>query len=497
MLRVDHYFLTLQHNITQKCRLRTELKKPLSFGTVNKPNRDSGSPMKVVGRWSPPAIIVLALVVAFVVFLFLDLSEQVFLLGASIQEIRVFHFLRGFLATSGGMLFVWQIMRCKELELTRLRDHFAEELDKRTVQLNDSLSKTQEQATRINAVMQSMAEAVLEIDGDGTILSANASFERMTHLPSVAIVGRPINEIIARFRPSPDAVPILSALADWRTARSDEAFYEVDDDRVLILHWALSPVDLPEMQGCVLTFTDISESRHLLDDLSIQREDFLEIINHRLRTPVLANIRANRLLLEGAFGNLQEAQSDIIQASLSNTEQLDRLLVMLIDVYKYRNNRKALQFETVAASVVAQDAVARFEKKSAAGNIAFRTEADAKTNAESAIICVDRQEFSKLLVHLIENAFKHARSSVLLSIECQQQTVSFVVRDDGPGLPEQDMRNLFDQFYKMSSTGRYSPTTGIGLCLCAQIARAHDAQLLCQSKADQGTEFCLILERKL
>ncbi len=465
----------------------------LSFGTVNKSKLDFGSLTRAFERWSPPAVIVLALFLAFLVFYLLDLSEQTLLPGASLQELRLFHFLRGFLATSGGMLFVWQIMRCKELELTKLRDHFAEELDKRTVQLNDSLCKTRYQATRINAVMQSMAEAVLEIDADGIILSANNSFELMTRLPAAEIVGQSIYQVAAHFKPSPNAVPLASALTDWHTPGSDEALYETCDDNALILHWTLSPIESPELQGCVLTLTDITESRHLLDDLSIQREDFLEIINHRLRTPVLANIRVNKLLLEGAFGELQEEQRNIIEASLSNTEQLDRLLVMLVDIYRYRNNRKQLQFEIVTASSVVQDALARFSRKPAACNLALKVEAD----AENSSIYADRKEFSALLLHLTENAFKHARSTVWLSTECGERTVKFSIRDDGPGLPEEDIRNLFDQFYKMSATGRYSPATGVGLFLCAQIARAHEAKLSCQSKINHGTEFSLVVERQI
>lgn len=464
----------------------------LSFGTANNANHDVEPFTRLIGRWSPPQVIVLALVLAFAVFLILDLFEQTLLTGISAQQIRLFHFLRGFLATSGGMLFVWQIMRCKELELTRLRDHFAEELDKRTVQLNESLSNTQYHVTRVNAVMQSMAEAVLELDAGGIVVSANASFERMTRLPSTEVVGQPASEIAALFKPSPNAVSLVSALADWRAARSDEAFYEIGEDKALIMHWTLSPIDSPELQGCVLTLTDITESRHLLDDLSIQREDFLEVINHRLRTPVLANIRVNKLLLQGAFGKLSEQQSSIIEASLANTEQLDRLLVMLVDIYRYRNNRKHLQFETVAASEIVKSIVKHFQEKHPAGNIAFNIE----TDSDGAHIHVDRQEFSKLLMHLTENALKHARTTVWLATECQEKTVKFSVRDDGRGLPAEDVGNLFNQFYKISATGRHSPATGVGLCLCAQIARVHEAKLSCQSETDQGTEFSLVVERK-
>ena len=95
-----------------------------------------------IRRLRPFVIIGVGMLLALAVFVLLDQLEQVLVPGSRALPLHFVHLARGFLATCGGMIFIWWIMRAKEAELVQLRDHFSDQLAIRTVELertNESL----------------------------------------------------------------------------------------------------------------------------------------------------------------------------------------------------------------------------------------------------------------------------------------------------------------------------------------------------------------------
>lgn len=445
-------------------------------------------------RLPPAAVMAVALVLAFLVFVCLDCLEQTFLNDFTVQQMRAFHFVRGFLATAGGMSFVWLIMRRKEIILKGLRDKFAQALEERTLELNKALTDRERQRERLDAILASMADGLIEMNEFGTVMSVNRGFERQLGLTQTHLLEKKATDLAALFASAPGSMSILEALANPGVAHADEAFYEHPSGKRLILHWTCAPInsDFAE-KGVVLTFTDLTETRRLQEDLSFQREDFLSVINHRLRTPVLANIRANALLLENAFGALSNEQQQIVRAMQDNSQDIDRLLNMLMDICRYKNNHKVLRRERHSVASLVEESVSHLRKKVEARRLTLNVH-DGAINAK---LRVDRQELLKLLGHLSDNAVKHARSSVTFSADVEDGKVQFSIRDDGTGLAQEDIPQLFTRFFQLSSGGRYAPVTGTGLCLCAEIARAHGGHLSCESEPGTGTCFILKLDADL
>jgi len=103
------------------------------------------------------------MVLALLLFLALDLVEGALFPQAAEMPLRFVHLARGFLATSGGMLFVWWIMRRKETELTGLRDPFAEQLEKRTRELATANDNLLLEVERRKQVEERLKKAVKEL----------------------------------------------------------------------------------------------------------------------------------------------------------------------------------------------------------------------------------------------------------------------------------------------------------------------------------------------
>jgi signal transduction histidine kinase len=296
-----------------------------------------------------------ALVFAFLLFLTFNLLEASTLNEPAFSTLRLLQFLRGFVATASGMLFVWVIMHRKDLELQALRDQLSRQLTDRTTEIES------------------------------------------------------------------------------------------------------------------------------------MRADVLAVISHRLRTPILANERAFDLLLSGDFGPVNAKQDGILKLLVENNADVLRLLDMLVDIYKYKSQTKHLDKDHCTLDEVLRETSANINVGTKSAAVAVTVE-----SAEAALYG-DPRELSKLIQHLLENATKHARSKVQVHSTVSDGMIEIAITDDGPGMSKEDVEGLFDRFYQMSSTGKYAPATGIGLCLCAQIAEAHGGKIKCVSKTGEGTIFNLIL----
>ncbi|MBX9666267.1 MAG: HAMP domain-containing histidine kinase [Candidatus Obscuribacterales bacterium] len=221
-----------------------------------------------------------------------------------------------------------------------------------------------------------------------------------------------------------------------------------------------------------------------------QRADFVSALKHRMRTPVSAAVRISQLFLEDEFGPLTSQQRQVVMAFHEDQRNLLDLIDVMKDIYSYQNNTKMLNSAPVTVSLLFSELEAAFSPRIIKGVRLSSSIA----GADDLSFDADRAEIRKLLWHLLDNAFKHCRSIVKLgATSVDNNLVEIRVEDDGCGICAPDLVGLFDRFYDVSSDGKYAPATGTGLCLCAQIAKAHGGTIECQSTPGKGSVFRLVV----
>lgn len=215
-------------------------------------------------------------------------------------------------------------------------------------------------------------------------------------------------------------------------------------------------------------------------------EDFLSVINHRMRTPIRANALAAKLMAEGSFGAVTDKQLEILHHVIDNNESVDRLCGMLVDIFNYKSANKHLSKTECQLEVL----VGRCVQK-ATLNEASRGKVVSVESAPATVFG-DPEELSKLIQHLIDNGTKYARHRLQVRSGIDAECRAFVtVADDGQGIAPEDIANLFSRFYQRSAEGKYAPATGVGLCLCSEIIKAHGGTIGCRSLPGQRTEFTI------
>lgn len=221
------------------------------------------------------------------------------------------------------------------------------------------------------------------------------------------------------------------------------------------------------------------------DALAQQREDFLRALQLRLRTPVRANRVTLGHLLEGEYGELSEEQRSVLFMLSENNYEIERLLTMLVTLYRFQNGKAELRKEKCNFANLVEPVVAELAAKAKQRAIEVRR----NCRSQNALVQCDFVELQRLFHHLLDNAIKYAKTTVNIMCAIENTRLIFMIEDDGAGISETDIANLFNRFYYVSNSGSYAATTGVGLCLCAEIAKAHGGVISCQSEPGKYTRF--------
>ncbi|MEN8176352.1 MAG: HAMP domain-containing sensor histidine kinase [Pseudomonadota bacterium] len=224
-----------------------------------------------------------------------------------------------------------------------------------------------------------------------------------------------------------------------------------------------------------------------------QQQDFVSAISHELKTPLTSIRMYGEMLREGwASEDKKHTYYDYIH---DESERLSRLISNVLQLARVTRNELRLELKPVAAAQL-MDGV-RSKVSSAAERAGFDLNIHCVEDAANAVIQVDEDAFTQILINLVDNALKFSRKAEprLVDIDCRLQGsghLVFAVRDYGPGVPRGQMKKIFRLFYRSENElTRETVGTGIGLALVRQLAQAMDARVDVANR-DPGAEFSVI-----
>ena len=133
-----------------------------------------------------------------------------------------------------------------------------------------------------------------------------------------------------------------------------------------------------------------------------------------------------------------------------------------------------------------------FELQAAAKGIEFRR---VLTEPLPEVVRADEKRLRQILINVLGNAVKFTKDgSVELVVDCRDGTISFVARDTGRGIPEEEKEKIFEPFWQAARSRHESHGgTGLGLSVSRQLARSMNGELRVRSHPGDGAEFELTL----
>ena len=221
------------------------------------------------------------------------------------------------------------------------------------------------------------------------------------------------------------------------------------------------------------------------------RSNLLRAVSHDLRTPLTSILGANSAIMENDDSLTREQRLKLRGEINEEALWLIRMVENLLTITRIDGSREARIVKTSeAVEEVVAEAVAKFAKRFP--HVAFEVRAP-----DTLLLCpMDAILIEQVLVNFLENAALHAvgMTHVALSVEQRGGRVRFAVRDDGCGIPRDQLAHLFDGSPRAAGTSDdHKRNMGIGLSVCNSIIRAHGGSLEAVNCAAGGAEFSFTL----
>ncbi len=225
-------------------------------------------------------------------------------------------------------------------------------------------------------------------------------------------------------------------------------------------------------------------------NLARQQQDFVSAVSHELKTPLTSIRMYGEMLREGWAEPAKKQQ--YYEFIHDESERLTRLISNVLQLAKITRNEP--QFELRAVTV--GELMSQIESKisSQVKRAGFELDMQNDPKGDELIVNIDDDCFAQIIINLVDNAIKFSRDAESKRIEISStvsgdQKVLFTVRDFGPGVPKDQMKKIFQLFYRTESElTRETVGTGIGLAIVHQLSQAMNGNIDVINR-EPGAEF--------
>ncbi|MEP6769981.1 MAG: HAMP domain-containing sensor histidine kinase [Acidobacteriota bacterium] len=230
---------------------------------------------------------------------------------------------------------------------------------------------------------------------------------------------------------------------------------------------------------------DLLTERSFSDDALANRDDFLGMVSHDLRSLLNGIVIRVRLLAmenpEGERGERIRQETDRIQ---SYAARMTRLIGDLVDVVSIDAGKLAVAPVRQDCRALIDETMATFLPIAAGKNISLT-----KTEPPPLVADFDSERLLQVLANLIGNSIKFTApgGSVSVAVERKGEEIRFSVRDTGSGIPTRMLENIFERFWQVGKNDQRG--LGLGLYISRWIVEAHGGRIWAESEEGRGSRF--------
>jgi signal transduction histidine kinase len=232
----------------------------------------------------------------------------------------------------------------------------------------------------------------------------------------------------------------------------------------------------------------------------LKQEEFYANISHELKTPLNVIFSTNQLFAYYLKNGLLEENADKMLNSTNTIKQncfrLTRLISNLTDLSKIRAGYLKLNLTRENIVSLVEDTV-----ESIADYVKYKgLKIVFDTDTEEKIIACDPERIDRIILNLISNSVKFTKAggNILVRVADKGDSVEIAVRDNGIGIEEENLNNIFERFYQGDSSLKCNKGgSGIGLHLAKSIVELHGGAISVESMAGEGCEFKIVIPSNL
>lgn len=255
----------------------------------------------------------------------------------------------------------------------------------------------------------------------------------------------------------------------------------------------------PQEEGTIVVMHDITQ-RYVLEK---SRREFIANVSHELKSPLTSIRTAAESVLDDRAG--AEFKANCMNIILSQSDRMDRIIQDLLIVSRIDNKRMMWQFSYVKPEQMAKNIYETMRGEADKNNQSLIL----KIVSEIPVIYADRGRIEQVLVNILSNAIRYTppHGKIEFRLENLESSknltnatgnnilgVKFTIKDNGIGIPEEDLPHVFERFYRVEKArSSESGGTGLGLSIAKEMIHAHNGEIMIDSVQGAGTTVTIIL----
>ena len=229
--------------------------------------------------------------------------------------------------------------------------------------------------------------------------------------------------------------------------------------------------------------------------MDIAKDEFLAMITHELKTPLVPIQGYADLLLSEHLGKLTTIQKERLTIIKDSATSLLDIISDLLDVQKLELGQLRLMKENISIKKSIEKAIESFKPK------VIQDEIKLALNSPDIIVTHDPERIAQVISNLIKNsitAVKPKTGAIQVNVEELPTEVKISVNDNGTGIPIDKRKDLFTKFYQVDTTlTRERAGSGLGLAICKGIVKNHGGKIWVESTPNVGSTFIFTIPKTL
>jgi two-component system sensor histidine kinase GlrK len=245
----------------------------------------------------------------------------------------------------------------------------------------------------------------------------------------------------------------------------------------------------PEVARLNRAFNDMCAQLNKIDKM---KSDFFSVMSHELRTPLTSIREGTSLLLEGVGGELKEKQKKLLGIISEESNRLIELVNSLLDLAKMEAGMMPFRFSSLDVSPVIAIAAQLIDPLLVSKKI--RLTLDYPETGPP--VRMDSERIMQVIKNLLANAIRFSPEAGTIRVSSKNRGgfQEIAVQDQGPGIPPDQLKHIFEKFRQVEMPGGLSSKgTGLGLAIVKQIITAHGGKVWAESEIGKGSTFFFTL----
>lgn len=351
------------------------------------------------------------------------------------------------------------------------------------------LRRNQEQLTRI---LETMVEGVQIIDNNGEIIYANPMAQRIMGI-TLSEGDTPYNDPrFPRYKMdntelAPEEDPMMRVMRSGKPVYDFEISVQPPGRNKFYISLSAAPLkdEQDEVIGSIGTFMDVTQRRKVIQ----QKDEFISVASHELKTPV-TSLKAALQLLNEIKDNANASKEIVPRLITQANRSLNKLSILiedLLNVSKIRDGQLTLNRQQIAIYDVITETCEELHQEHR-----FNIRISGPQNLQ---VKADPDKIEQVLVNFLNNAMKYAADSkdIQIRVDAVDDKVKVSVTDQGKGIPADKLPHLFDRYYRVDNSGTQYSGLGLGLYICSEIIRKHNGEIGVDSTLGAGSTFWFTL----